>query len=188
MCSASACRDRGAGPHSRGLWLVSNPWSDHSLLALWIPSQAASLHVVETKIFQLEDISQPKNTHSGRFVQQTLSATAPGVSSFFVELGLLCAGWDILGRDKPARCKDFTRPHWLLITGLDWLSHLSDKLLILGQTSPPSPHYIITVLLSITQLTSSPPSQPSVRPSDQSFLNLYTLINSFLITGPNNEK
>ena len=51
---------QGHIPEESDWGLVSNPWSDHSLLALWIPSQAASLHVVETKIFQLEDISQQK--------------------------------------------------------------------------------------------------------------------------------
>ena len=68
-----------AEPHSRGLVkasiaVVSNPWSDHSLLF----RSPASLHVLEIFKHQAgrggEDISQQKNTHSGRFVQQTLSA------------------------------------------------------------------------------------------------------------------
>ena len=55
------------------------------------------------KYFNLRTFLNKKYTFRPVCAANIEHYTPPGVSSFFVELGLVCAGWDILGRDKPAR-------------------------------------------------------------------------------------
>ena len=171
MCSARVCRGSHIPEESGGGELSGGEQSlDWPFIACSMAPQSVRLPVVETKIFIHEKLrtflNQKIHIRAG-LCRGRLSATELRVSSFLVELSLspeplcsaLCWDWDILGRDKPARCKDFTR----LITGLDCLT--SDKLLILVWTrqSPlHSHHYIITFLLSITQPTSHHPT-PALR-------------------------